>query len=67
MVPRVRVMATQSRCRIANRDALNSIITKARLGDWFLLDLLSKNIDPLNFRDLVADYYKKLEGKGAEI
>lgn len=67
VVPRVRVLATQSRCRIANRDALDTIITKVRIGDWFVLDLLSKNLDPLNFRDLVTDFYKKIEGKAAEI
>jgi hypothetical protein len=66
VVPRVRVLATQSRCRIANRDALHSVINQCKIGDWFVLDLLSKNLDPLNFKDVILDFYKRLEGKGAD-
>lgn len=66
MIPKVRVLATQSRCRLAKYEALNGIIMKSKVGDWFMLDLLSKNLDPLNFKDLVEEYYKKMEGKAAE-
>lgn len=62
VIPRIRVLATQSRCRVVNREALETVVSKLRIGDWFLLDLLSKNIDPLNFRDLVLDYYREVEG-----
>ena len=65
-VPRARVMATQSRCRIANVDALNSVIGHCKVGDWFVLDLLSKNLDPMNFRDLIIDLYKRIDSKAAE-
>jgi hypothetical protein len=66
LVPRSRVLATHSRCRIANRDAMTTVINQCQIGDWFLLDLLSKNLDPLNFKDLIIDLYKRLEGKGAD-
>ncbi|XP_054161067.1 innexin inx2-like [Oppia nitens] len=66
VVPRVRFLATHSRCRVANRDALSHVISQASIGDWFLLDLLSKNLDSLNFKDLVKDFYSRLEGKGAD-
>ena len=62
-VPRVRYMATMSRC-LSNRDALHSVCKQCQIGDWFLLDMLSKNLDPLNFKDLVLDFYRRLEGKG---
>jgi len=65
VVPRIRVLATQSRCRLANREALESVINRLRIGDWFVLDLLSKNLDPLNFRDLMVDYYREVEGDKA--
>ncbi|KAI1289898.1 Innexin inx2 [Halotydeus destructor] len=62
VIPRIRVLATQSRCRVANREALESVLNRLRIGDWFVLDLLSKNIDPLNFRDVIIDYYREIEG-----
>lgn len=67
VVPRMRLMATYSHCRIANRDALNRVVGQCKIGDWFVLDLLSKNLDPLNFKDVVMDFYKRLEGKGADL
>lgn len=65
LIPRIRVLATQSRCRLANREALESVVNRLRIGDWFVLDLLSKNLDPLNFRDLMVDYYREVEGDKA--
>lgn len=67
LIPKVRVLAIQSRCRMVNKVALQEIVTKpeTRAGDWFVLDLLSKNLDPLNFCDLVMDYYAALDGKKA--
>ena len=65
VIPRIRLLATQSRCRVVNREALETVVSKLRIGDWFLLDLLSKNIDPLNFRDLILDYYREVEGSKA--
>ncbi len=66
VVPRVRLLVTRSRCRIANQDALHSVLNQCKIGDWFIIDLLSKNLDPLNFKDLIFDLYKRIEGKGAD-
>lgn len=65
--PRARLMVTRSRARLANHDNLETIINKCKLGDWLLLDLLSKNLDPLNFRDVVNDLARRLEGKGHDV
>jgi len=35
LLPRVRLLATQSRCRLARRDALEAIVNKCKIGDWF--------------------------------
>lgn len=61
LLPRMRVLATQSRCRMENREALENLLHRLSAGDWFLLDLLSKNLDPLNFRALVVDYYEGID------
>lgn len=49
----MRVMVTHSRCRISERHELSKVIERAAIGDWFILDLLSRNLDPANFKDLV--------------
>lgn len=59
--PRLRVIATHTHCRLANPDYIREVLRYGRVGDWFLLDLLAKNIDPINFRDLIIDLKDKLE------
>jgi hypothetical protein len=61
LLPTMRILATQSRCRLVNRAALENLLHQLDAGDWFVIDLLSKNIDPLNFRDLVIDYYQEID------
>jgi len=56
-LPKVRVKVLQNRARLTNNDHLERVVDHCKLGDWLVLDLLCKNIDPLNFRDLVNDYY----------
>ncbi|GFQ75211.1 innexin inx2 [Trichonephila clavata] len=64
--PRSRFLVTRSRARLVNQDYLESIIKKYKLGDWLLLDLLSRNLDPLNFRDVVNDFARKLDEKSLD-
>lgn len=61
LYPRMRVMATHSHCRISNPKAIREVLKYGGIGDWFLLDMLSKNMDPLNFRDLILDLKNKFE------
>ncbi|KAI1289286.1 Innexin inx2 [Halotydeus destructor] len=62
-----RVMAFKSRCRIADDNTMETVASRIKIGDWFMLDLLSKNIDTLNFRDLIVDYYDALSmGRNAD-
>ena len=59
--PGIRVVATHSHCRLIQQDEIKCVLNHGRVGDWFLLDLLSKNMDPLNFRDLILDLNHKFE------
>lgn len=63
---KVRTLAIQSQCKIVNTQALEQVVTKMNPGDWFVLDLLAKNLDPLNFCDLVNDLFAKENPKAAE-
>lgn len=64
--PKTRTLAIQSHCKIVNSTALESVVSKMNQGDWFVLDMLARNLDPLNFSDLVNDLYSKENPKGAE-
>lgn len=59
--PGMRVVATHSHCRISNPKQIKEVLKHGSVGDWFLLDLLSKNMDPLNFRDLIIDLKEKID------
>lgn len=42
------------RSRLSEREDVITILTDAEIGDWFLLYMLCKNMDPLHYRELVA-------------
>lgn len=59
--PASRYLVLRSRSRIADKKDLHVIMSRAGLGDWFLLYLLCKNLEPLNFRDLVQEFARELK------
>ncbi|XP_055950194.1 innexin inx2-like [Argiope bruennichi] len=58
----VRFFSTKSRTSLCDPDNLEIVVKKFALGDWLLLDLLAKNVDSQNFRDIVNDLAKELDG-----
>lgn len=63
IVTRMRWLSIKMQGRFVNDNALTSVINRCSISDWFLLDLLSKNLDSLNFKDLILDLDKRLEGE----
>ncbi|CAG9840087.1 unnamed protein product [Diabrotica balteata] len=61
--PKIRLYLLRTKCRIAAYDQVETIGNKCEIGDWFVLYQLSKNIDPLIFKEVINDLSKKLEGK----
>lgn len=59
--PSIRVIAVHSHCRITSPKLIREVLAYGRAGDWFVLDLLSKNMDPLNFRDLLCELKNKFD------
>ncbi|GFV74857.1 innexin inx2 [Trichonephila clavipes] len=53
--PQSRFFILKSRARLTRPDYLDIVLRKCTLSDWFVLDLLSKNLDDRNYRDLVTD------------
>jgi cytochrome b subunit of formate dehydrogenase len=62
--PRLRYVTLRSRARLTDRYHLRLVMDVAKMGDWFLLYLLCKNVDPLHFRELMLELAKELSDEG---
>lgn len=65
--PQSRFLILKSRARLTRPDYLDIVLRKCSISDWFVLDLLCKNLDSLNYRDLIADLARKLERKAVDM
>lgn len=59
--PVFRPFFLHARCRIASRHEINIVLRKTNIGDWFLLYMLGKNVDPVMFKEIVSEMAKKVE------
>ena len=66
LLPRVRYVLLKTRSRFADRYALNYIVNEVSASDWFLIHLLSKNLDPVHFKDLVSEFSRSLRNTGSD-
>ncbi len=60
-IPTLRVMALNSHCRLSNSRAIKQVLSKGSIGDWFMLDLLAKNMEASNFKELIVRLKEKFE------
>ncbi|XP_063696774.1 innexin shaking-B [Culicoides brevitarsis] len=58
--PRMRVYLLRLRFRLVRRDAIEIIVRRSKMGDWFLLYMLGENIDSIVFRDVMQDLANRL-------
>ncbi|KAL3205634.1 hypothetical protein MRX96_052959 [Rhipicephalus microplus] len=65
-LPQIRFMVLRRRAKLANKDYVERVCDRCKLGDWLILDLLCKNMDPVNFRDLINDYVRRLDHKSID-
>lgn len=63
MGPQVRMFLLRTRSRHTSQEEIEKIAKKCMIGDWFVLYQLGKNIDPLIYKEIVADLADKLDGK----
>lgn len=59
--PAARFLVLRSRSRITDKKDLHLIMSRIHLGDWFVLYLLCKNLEPLNFRDVIKEFASELK------
>lgn len=62
-VPKVRYYLLVARANSAPRHAVQTVATKVPFGDWFILYLLSKNVNSYVFKDVVDVVVRQIEAK----
>ena len=60
--PRMRAYLLYIRFRLINREVINTIVRKSKMGDWFLFYMLGQNVDSIIFK-VVSISFKFLKKK----
>ncbi|XP_054712216.1 innexin inx2-like [Uloborus diversus] len=60
----LRVRLLRFRGSLVREEPLEVVARKTKVGDWFVLYLLSKNMHSLHFRDFMVEFARRLDGKG---
>lgn len=60
VTPRLRVFLMKSNSRLAPRFVVRIVVDKCRIGTWFVLFQLGKNIDPTVFKELLTELADRL-------
>jgi hypothetical protein len=60
-VPSMRKVLVERNAKYDLKDRIDPIMKKAQMGDWFLIFLLSKNMDSVLFRDFITKLGEKLK------
>lgn len=63
LLPRSRSLITSLRVRMVNRSCLEAVVSRCGMGDWLIVDLLSRNLDPMSFSDVLNNFARRLEIK----
>ncbi|XP_018334680.1 innexin shaking-B-like [Agrilus planipennis] len=58
--PRMRVYLLRMRYRLIRKDAIDLIVRKSKMGDWFLFYMLGENVDTVIFRDVMQELANKI-------
>lgn len=51
------------RFRLVRRDAVETIVRRSKVGDWFLLYMLGENLDTVIYRDVMHELANKLASR----
>ncbi|KAK5649775.1 hypothetical protein RI129_000804 [Pyrocoelia pectoralis] len=58
--PRMRVYLLRVRYRLIRKDAIDLIVRRSKMGDWFLFYMLGENVDSVIFRDVMQELANRL-------
>ena len=60
VVPWLRLCIMKARARLVKQVEVEDICRRVRLGDWFILYQLGKNMDPVIFREFMEKLHKRM-------
>ncbi|CAH1379414.1 unnamed protein product [Tenebrio molitor] len=66
VAPRVRPRLLNARHRAIPIEVCSSLCRKIDLGDWWVLMLLGRNMDPMIYREVVSELAKRIESKASQ-
>jgi len=61
ITPSLRPKLMHARNRMVPLEAVESVSRKVSIGDWWVLYMLGRNIDPQIYRDVIVEFSKKNE------
>jgi len=61
-----RELLLRTRARLVQDYKVEGVCRKSRLGDWFILYQLGKNMDPIIFKDFIEKLYERMNPKHNE-
>jgi len=64
--PKLREMLLKVRSRLTPQHQVEHLCEKFKIGDWFLLYQLGKNIDPLIFKEFISELYRSMDSQQLE-
>lgn len=59
--PSIRPRLLRARNRMVPIEVAEAISRKTNIGDWWIIYMLGRNVDPVIFRDVVSELAKKIE------
>jgi len=62
LISQARMYRLRAQAWVAPRSAMELVVRKCQIGDWFVLLLLGKNIDPLVYKEVICDLARRYEG-----
>lgn len=63
MLPKLRARILNARNRMVPADVAADISHSVDIGDWWLLYMLGRNLDPFVYRDVLCELVKDIEIK----
>jgi hypothetical protein len=66
-VPSVRSKVLNARNRMVPREIAEAVTRKTDIGDWWICYMLGRNLDPLIYKDVMAELAKQIEPKKKKI
>ena len=58
---RVRAEVLNARNRMVPREIVNSVTSKTDIGDWWIIYMLGRNLDPIIYKDVLVELAKSIK------